>query len=217
MINIITKSVIAACALFTVAGAANATVVPEFTYQAGSLPANGAPNVASDNGKFMYMSKNNGKQKILYKAKGDFMLNMGGGSSYLIENGKIKINAKIEKDGTLKGTGKITGIDPFGGNKKKTLVTFGNNGDFSFLWDAGGNDLFGMSITDINCPLWDFCTNTETFYAIGEFGTDPAKINVKDGVLGVTTVPVPAAVWLFGSGLLGLAGMARGRRGKKAA
>jgi hypothetical protein len=212
MIKIIAKSVIATCALFAVAGAANATVVPEFTYQAGSLPANGAPNVASDNGKFLYKSKNNGMEKMRYKAKGDFMLNMGG-DSYLIEKGKIKINAKIKKDGTLKGSGKIKGIDPFTG-KKRTLVKFDNNGDFSFLWDAGGDDVFGMSITNIDCLVWDFCTTTETFYATGEFGDNPDKIKAQDGVLGVTTVPVPAAVWLFGSGLLGLVGVARRKRNR---
>ena len=41
---------------------------------------------------------------------------------------------------------------------------------------------------------------------------------VMDGdindVLGISTVPVPAAVWLFGSGLIGLAGVARRRRNK---
>jgi hypothetical protein len=138
------------------------------------------------------------------------MLNMGS-DSYLIENAKINIKGQIKKDGTLKGSGKIKGIDPFTG-KKQTLVKFDNNGDFSFLWDAGGDDVFGMSITNIDCLVWDFCTTTETFYATGEFGDNPDKIKAKDGVLGVTTVPVPAAVWLFGSGLLGLAGMARGKK-----
>jgi hypothetical protein len=35
---------------------------------------------------------------------------------------------------------------------------------------------------------------------------------VHSGDLGVSTVPVPAAVWLFGSGLLGLLGLSRKRR-----
>ena len=33
------------------------------------------------------------------------------------------------------------------------------------------------------------------------------------GAAGLTAVPVPAAVWLFGSGLIGLAGVARRKRG----
>jgi hypothetical protein len=215
MIKIITKSVIAAFALFAVAGMANATIVDNGAYQVDGLPASGIPNIASDNGRFFYKLKKNGTQKMKYDAKGDFVLNMGSGD-YLIEKGRIHINAriKIKKDGTLKLTGKgwIKGIDPFGGKNKKTLVKFDNNGDFSFLWDADGEDVFGMSITNIECLLWDFCTNTETFYAIGEFGTRTDRIKLKDGVLGVTTIPVPAAVWLFGSGLLGLAGMARRKK-----
>jgi hypothetical protein len=190
--------------------------VSEGTYQAGSLPANGIPNVAGDNGKFKYWlkilgkQKNKRKEKMKYKLKGDFMLNMGS-SSYLIEKGKIKIKGKITKYGKLKGKGKIKGINPFTG-KKQTLVKFDNNGNFSFLWDADGEDVFGMSITNIECLVWDFCTHTETFYAIGEFGDNPDKIKAKNGVLGVTTLTTPAAVWLFSSGLLGLAGIARGRK-----
>ena len=46
-------------------------------------------------------------------------------------------------------------------------------------------------------------------------GSDTAWIQKKAGAVGleVTLVPVPAAVWLFGSGLVGLAAVARRRRG----
>jgi len=220
MKKIITKSVIAAFALFAVAGTANATIVDNGAYQVGDLPPSGIPNIASDDGFFKYHLRGNGSKKMKYKAKGDFVLNMGSGS-YLIKDARIKVKGKIKKDGTLRrkkdgtlkgGKSFIEGIDPFSPGERTTLVTFQSNGDFSFLWDADGEDVFGMSITNIDCPLWDFCTNTETFYAIGEFGTNPARIKAKSGVLGVTTIPVPAAVWLFGSGLLGLVGVARKRR-----
>ena len=42
-----------------------------------------------------------------------------------------------------------------------------------------------------------------------------SNFNVNVTSLTVTAVPVPAAVWLFGSGLLGLMGMARRRRGSR--
>ena len=43
------------------------------------------------------------------------------------------------------------------------------------------------------------------------FGIEVAKNgwNIEAVAIDVQTVPVPAAVWLFGSGLLGLIGMAR--------
>ncbi|MGB5409060.1 MAG: VPLPA-CTERM sorting domain-containing protein, partial [Thiogranum sp.] len=64
-----------------------------------------------------------------------------------------------------------------------------------------------------------------TFTVLGNAGT--TEITVSDSALlggwspalteayvpgSVTVVPVPAAVWLFGSGLLGLVGVARRRR-----
>ncbi len=72
-----------------------------------------------------------------------------------------------------------------------------------------------MSTFNIDCPVWSFCTTAESFYVAGDFGNDPNKIKLKGskgGATAVTTIPVPAAVWLFGSGLLGLVGVARRRK-----
>ena len=55
-------------------------------------------------------------------------------------------------------------------------------------------DISGTSLSDLN-----FVTNDLVTF---EFGSDAAFL----------TTPVPAAVWLFGSGLLGLFGIARRRR-----
>jgi hypothetical protein len=59
----------------------------------------------------------------------------------------------------------------------------------------------------------------EIVQAIGPIGTGPGgenwlagEIFIDDVYLGVATVPVPAAVWLFGSGLLGLIGVARRKK-----
>ena len=56
--------------------------------------------------------------------------------------------------------------------------------------------------------------------AIGPIGFDPPSqmefeggtVFIDDVTLGVAAVPVPAAVWLFGSGLLGLIGVARKKK-----
>jgi len=59
----------------------------------------------------------------------------------------------------------------------------------------------------------------EIVQAIGPIGTGPGgenwlagEIFIDDVYLGVAAVPVPAAAWLFGSGLLGLVGVARRKK-----
>jgi hypothetical protein len=58
------------------------------------------------------------------------------------------------------------------------------------------------SLIDLNTSFYECCGNgfQDHFFASGSI--TPV----------VSSVPVPAAVWLFGSGLLGLAGMARHKR-----
>jgi hypothetical protein len=62
---------------------------------------------------------------------------------------------------------------------------------------AVGDGLIGMNTGGLVCYFADFCTQNESVY-----------INLDTG-LAVTTVPLPGAVWLFGSGLLGLYGVTR--------
>lgn len=45
--------------------------------------------------------------------------------------------------------------------------------------------------------------------ALGDANGDPLTVTMANGSVTVTAVPVPAAVWLFGSGLLGLIGIVR--------
>ena len=46
----------------------------------------------------------------------------------------------------------------------------------------------------------------------GEYTLNLNGPNSYDGTFEVSSVPVPAAVWLFGSGLLGLIGVARRKK-----
>ena len=65
---------------------------------------------------------------------------------------------------------------------------------------ALGSDWFSQSVT---------FTATDTFHdlRIGLLGTGPSYLSI-DGIA-VTAVPIPAAIWLFGSGLVGLVGLTR--------
>jgi hypothetical protein len=84
-----------------------------------------------------------------------------------------------------------------------------NTGPFSnlqsnFYWSAteyAPTSLAWYFYTDFGYQ--DFSYNSDSFYAWA----------VHTGDVGASVVPVPAAAWLFGSGLLGLVGVSRKRRG----
>jgi hypothetical protein len=66
-----------------------------------------------------------------------------------------------------------------------------------------GSTSFGEDKGDMRECLNNGCTIQDT-----DFG----KISGSPGSWSTSAVPVPAAVWLFGSGLLGLVGMARRKK-----
>jgi hypothetical protein len=47
---------------------------------------------------------------------------------------------------------------------------------------------------------------------LGQFGIEVAQYSIVGSGVGVSAVPVPAAAWLFGSGLIGLTGVVRRKR-----
>jgi hypothetical protein len=94
--------------------------------------------------------------------------------------------------------------------------------DLTGEWAWNGN-LIGFNTTGIVCDpainAWlggGGCTTDEVVYFSLESGF-PSGFPYTDGNfsrsgVAYTSVPLPAAVWLFGSGLLGLAGIARRRK-----
>ncbi|MFQ5644182.1 MAG: PEP-CTERM sorting domain-containing protein [Thiogranum sp.] len=72
------------------------------------------------------------------------------------------------------------------------------------MYGAGSYLPWGPSVTDISV------TSQIVSSIDGPVSTLYAKLNYTSGPVAV--VPVPATLWLFGSGLIGLAGMAQGRR-----
>ena len=101
--------------------------------------------------------------------------------------------------GTINVTNAILGSTTPG----TTLVEDSQNLMFGFL----ATDLAGL----INAPAGSFDPN-----ALGEYNfgiqVSQAGWGVENVRMDVQVVPVPAAVWLFGSGLLGLVGIARRRK-----
>ena len=118
--------------------------------------------------------------------------------------------------GTTFGPGTYT-IDT-GGGVSYTGIVVGPG-------QVGGHILFNWGVTaDIDVVnVWDVTGNTYTstdVTATNPVGPDGIRgLSMIDGAFvgfnanfDFTAVPVPAAVWLFGSGLLGLVGVARRRK-----
>ena len=123
------------------------------------------------------------------------------------------------------GTGSLDDIDGTQGHWNLAMPLFANwNGvNYAFgdieLSSATSYDYFGLGgLTTLFGDIMNYATG-DTFLVGQATITDPNSplvgvrvtlgLNGNDPVLQASVVPVPAAVWLFGSGLIGLIGMAR--------
>ncbi|NOQ88375.1 MAG: hypothetical protein GQ550_05570 [Gammaproteobacteria bacterium] len=106
---------------------------------------------------------------------------------------------------------------PVFGTEEKVVLTsttiFTTNDGNDHQWTASGG-------FDMTTPLWDGVTHVgltldNTLRAISGSGDSAFIDKSAVGAVGFTietaVIPVPAAIWLFGSGLLGLMGVARKR------
>jgi len=93
-----------------------------------------------------------------------------------------------------------------------------NNLIISDLTAPGANSWQGTLSYDMNTGMWDSTnaiqlTLTNWLYATSPDSDSTALINqtLAGSSIGmaITTIPVPAAIWLFSSGLIGLVGFAR--------
>ncbi len=161
------------------------------------------------------------------KENGDFRLKAkyGGGPSrestllfspsiddtYTISNTIFRFNAKY-KNGDLTGSIRIMGqIPDLNINSRQTLMT----ADLTGVWNSTGQ-LIGFNTMNIQCNAAinavAQCTTNEVIYLSqlkDSLDLGGSKGKYKTTGLAVTSVPVPAAAWLFGSGLIGLLGVAR--------
>lgn len=80
----------------------------------------------------------------------------------------------------------------------------------SSTWDLVNPVTTWGANVSLPCPV-SICSDGPRSYVDADFTNNGGNIaNLSNTqVFSVAVVPVPAAVWLFGSGLLGLAGMAR--------
>jgi hypothetical protein len=157
---------------------------------------------------------------------GVFLFYVSESDSYAITQTKFDFSASIHSpyDGTgATGHIEISGNMDLGGN----TIT-GNpvlmSADLKGLYGQDGT-LIGFNTKNIVCntvidTFVGGCTTDEVVYfnlieAIdfnASTSTKKAKGKTKTTGTALTSVPLPAAVWLFGSGLLGLMGIARRRK-----
>ena len=219
MVNI--KKVLGVCVIGICILASNAvfavTVCPD---PSASGPQNGCSLPGTVAGSFPYFNQSV-YVTLQSKKNGDFYLkaSYGGsasqisefvvpGTSYNIDNTFFQFKAKSKNDnvtGSIRIMGKLDGM-----NGQQTLMT----ADLTGAWDSSGQ-LIGFNTMNIQCSdaikAIAPCTSAEVIYLSLDDALYPGEEKGKFQTTGlaVTSVPVPAAAWLFGSGLVGLMGMAR--------
>lgn len=82
-------------------------------------------------------------------------------------------------------------------------------------WRQLGGSVFGVTGGSFLAFSFDFTADTGTSLLISGSYTDASFLDAtisSSTLANVSAVPVPAAVWLFGSGLIGLIGVARRKK-----
>jgi hypothetical protein len=179
-----------------------------FAYSLPGITPSGSP--AFTNNVRVHLAPN-GKLKIMGRGNQTFMLDTGSGNM-VGTGGKYTLNASFDGDGNfLSGDVSISGMmAQVGITRPNTILmtadlTGANLMDDPYLWG------FNTSNIVCNADLLLECTDKESVYVAlsnafsGDFGRNFMSMGIA-----VTTVPVPAAIWLFGSGL-GLLGWVRRR------
>jgi hypothetical protein len=161
------------------------------------------------------MGEGNFNLKVKYDKKSidSQFLAVLGGIENIFDIDKTKYILKVKvRDGIATGTVKIKGvIRELGMTKKKTLMTANLKGEWALSEDG---KLLGFNTMDIECnPILPVpCTTDEVIYLVLNDAITAETKKLKTTGRALTSVPLPAAVWLFGSGLLGFAVIARKRR-----
>jgi len=156
------------------------------------------------------------KAKSIKNSQGT--LAVGQGEQYDIEKINYRLKVRAYEDGTAEGDLNISGrID---GQKIKISADLNPEKKTLGVWDSSDDGtLWGFNTYNIQCKgleAYVNCTKNEVVFLNLLSAIGPASGFPKISTAGtaVTSVPLPAAAWLLGSGLLGLITVSR-RRGQR--
>ena len=131
---------------------------------------------------------------------------------YTISYNSFRLSANFDGAGNFIGgsliiRGIVSGSDISG---KGTLVTADLS---SFDYDSGLG-LIGFNTENLQCYISGIhCTTSESVYLkLEQLGFSTYLRRYSSSALAVTNLPLPAAVWLFGVGLIGLVGISRRKK-----
>jgi hypothetical protein len=192
----------------------------------GILPS-GKPDFDHKVNTHVVRQGNNGSMLIVTGMGGNHYFNMSDEESYPLTGGYV-LKARFDSEGSLlegnvKITGSIKNDDGMGSMGGGKLFEADLGSDMSETDYAFTSDLIGFNTSNITCSsvisqlIPDGCTQYGSVYLpLDEGGFDGLMDRYYSSGRAVTSmpsaIPVPAAVWLFGSGLIGLVGMARRRK-----
>lgn len=125
----------------------------------------------------------------------------GGGAEFIFDKTILKVNSVTIDSGVWDVFTSGGVIDNTNGNVMNIVVAAFNNPGTDFIVATIEFEAIGTGSTDLIIS-----ENPLNPWASGGSQVNPT---LTDGTVVVSAVPLPAALWFFGSGLLGLVGMAR--------
>ena len=192
----------------------------------GILPS-GKPDFDHKVNTHVVRQGNNGSMLIVTGMGGNHYFNVSNEESYPLTGGYV-LKAHFDSegkllDGNVKITGSIMNDDGMGSMGGGKLFEADLGSDMSDTDSAYTSDLIGLNISNIICSsvisqlVPGGCAQYGSVYLpLDEGGFDGFMDRYYSRGRAVTSmpsaIPVPAAAWLFGSGLIGLVGMARRRK-----
>lgn len=188
-----------------------------------ALPAHAAllslntalPDLQSDSLALAYDANGN-NLTLSESSTGNYFITLDGNSFNALSDASFSLTATVDHAGVLSGGSfDISGQSTALGIPATTTLLSGAVSGFGYQ-EGGPVDLFEFRITNLSGELAGLYGSSALVHATTEFGGTFGNSFTEDFSAAAysdtfSVVPVPPAMWLLSSGLIGLAGIARRR------